>query len=171
GFKNWMEMSKPRDLERIFDTLEYGKWKGFRESEDSRFTTLVLPRVLSRLPYGAGTRPIEEFNYEEVELDESGKPKPVPHEHYAWMNAAYVLGARLTDSFARYGFCTAIRGAENGGRVEGLPAHIFLSDDGDLDLKCPTEIGIGDRRENELSKLGFLPLCHYKNTDYAVFFG
>jgi type VI secretion system protein ImpC len=171
GFQNWTEMSKPRDLERIFDTIEYTKWKAFRESEDSRFTTLVLPRVLSRLPYGAMTRPVEEFNYEEVELEAGGKPKAVPHEHYSWMNAAYVLGARLTDAFARFGFCTAIRGAENGGRVEGLPAHIFLSDDGDLDLKCPTEIGIGDRRENELSKLGFLPLCHYKGTDYAVFFG
>ena len=87
------------------------------------------------------------------------------------MNAAYVMGTRLTDAFAKYGFCTAIRGAEGGGKVEGLPAHVFTSDDGDPDLKCPTEIGITDRRETELSKLGFLPLCHYKNTDYAVFFG
>ena len=100
-----------------------------------------------------------------------GKAKPVPHEHYCWMNAAYVMGTRLTDAFAKYGFCTAIRGAEGGGKVEGLPAHVFTSDDGDADLKCPTEIGITDRREAELSKLGFLPLCHYKNTDYAVFFG
>ena len=132
---------------------------------------LTMPRVLSRLPYGANTKPIEEFGYEEVELDAKGRAKPVPHDHYTWMNAAYVLGTRLTDAFAKYGFCTAIRGAEGGGKVEGLPAHIFTSDDGDPDLKCPTEIGITDRREDELSKLGFLPLCHYKNTDYSVFFG
>ena len=100
-----------------------------------------------------------------------GKAKPVPNDHYAWMNAAYVLGTRMTDSFAKSGFCVAIRGAEGGGKVEGLPAHIFTSDDGDPDLACPTEIGITDRREAELSKLGFLLLCHYKNTDYAVFFG
>jgi type VI secretion system protein ImpC len=171
GFETFSEMSRPRDLEKIFDTVEYAKWKSYRESEDSRFVTLVMPRVLSRLPYGSQTKPVEEFNFEEVPLDSSGKAKPVPHEHYAWMNAAYVYGARLTDAFAQYGFCTAIRGAEGGGKVEGLPAHIFTSDDGDLDLKCPAEIGITDRREAELSKLGFLPICHYKNTDYAVFFG
>src|SRR5262245_57728120 len=172
GFENsWTELSKPRDLEKIFDTVEYTKWKSYRDSEDSRFVNLVCPRVLARLPYGAATKPIEEFDFEEVELDKKGKAKPVPHDHYCWMNAAYVLGTKLTDAFAKYGFCVAIRGAEGGGKVEGLPAHSFVSDDGDPDLKCPAEIGITDRREAELSKLGFLPLCHYKNTDYAVFFG
>ena len=125
-----------------------------------------MPRVLARMPYGADTKPIEEFGYEEVDAS-----KPVPHDDFTWMNAAYVMGTKMTDAFAKYGFCTAIRGAEGGGKVEGLPAFIFTSDDGDKDLKCPTEIGITDRREAELSKLGFLPLCHYKNTDYAVFFG
>jgi type VI secretion system protein ImpC len=171
GFDSWSELSKPRDLEKIFEQIEYTQWKSYRESEDSRFVTLVMPRVLSRLPYGSSTKPIEEFEFEEVELDSLGKAKPVPHSHYSWMNAAYVSGTKLTDAFAKYGWCTAIRGAEGGGKVEGLPAHIFTSDDGDPDLKCPTEIGITDRREAEISKLGFLALCHYKNTDYAVFFG
>jgi type VI secretion system protein ImpC len=171
GFERFTELSRPRDLEKIFDTVEYTKWKSYRETEDARFVTLVMPRVLSRLPYGSQTKPIEEFDYEEVALDRRGKAKAVPHEHYCWMNAAYVLGARLTDAFSKYGFCVAIRGAEGGGKVEGLPAHVFTSDDGDPDLKCPTEIGITDRREAELSRLGLLPLCHYKNTDYAVFFG
>jgi len=171
GFNNWNELSKPRDLEKIFDTVEYTKWNSYRDTPDSRFVSLVMPRVLARLPYGSQTKPVEEFNFEEVELDASGKAKPVNHTHYSWMNAAYVKGARLTNAFAKYGWCTAIRGAEGGGKVEGLPAHVFRSDDGDLDLKCPTEVGITDRRESELSKLGFLPRCHYKNTDYAVFFG
>jgi type VI secretion system protein ImpC len=171
GFDGWTDLAKPRDLEKIFETVEYAKWRSFRDTEDARFVTLVCPRVLSRLPYGATTKPIEEFEFEEVEIDKSGKSKPVPNEHYAWMNASYIMGCRLTDAFAKYGFCVAIRGAEGGGKVEGLPAHTFTSDDGDPDLKCPTEIGITDRREAELSKLGFLPLCHYKNTDYAVFFG
>ena len=166
GFESWTELSKPRDLEKIFMAIEYTKWKSFRESEDSRFVSLVMPRTLARMPYGADTKPIEEFGYEEVDAS-----KPVPHENFTWMNAAYVMGTKMTDAFAKYGFCTAIRGAEGGGKVEGLPAFIFTSDDGDKDLKCPTELGITDRREAELSKLGFLPLCHYKNTDYAVFFG
>ena len=166
GFDNWQELTKPRDLEKIFQAIEYTKWKSFRDSEDSRFVSLVMPRVLARMPYGADTKPIEEFGFEEVD-----STKPVPHENFSWMNAAYVMGTKMTDAFAKYGFCTAIRGAEGGGKVEGLPAFIFTSDDGDKDLKCPTEIGITDRREAELSKLGFLPLCHYKNTDYAVFFG
>ncbi|HKM55481.1 MAG TPA: type VI secretion system contractile sheath large subunit, partial [Isosphaeraceae bacterium] len=166
GFDNWQELTKPRDLEKIFQAIEYTKWKSFRDSEDSRFVSLVMPRVLARMPYGADTKPIEEFGFEEVDAT-----KPVPHENFSWMNAAYVMGTKMTDAFAKYGFCTAIRGAEGGGKVEGLPAFIFTSDDGDKDLKCPTEIGITDRREAELSKLGFLPLCHYKNTDYAVFFG
>jgi type VI secretion system protein ImpC len=171
GFGGWEELAKPRDLEKIFEPVEYTKWRSYRDSEDSRFVTLVMPRVLGRLPYGAATKPIEEFDYEEGELDKKGKPLPLPHDHFCWMNAAYVLGTKLTDAFAKYGWCTAIRGAEGGGKVEGLPPFVFKSDDGSSDLKCPTEIGITDRRENELSKLGFLPLCHYKNTDYAVFFG
>jgi type VI secretion system protein ImpC len=132
---------------------------------------LTAPRTLARLPYGKNTKPVEEFSYEEVALDKKGKSISVAHDQYCWMNTAYVLGSRLTDAFSKYGWCTAIRGAEGGGKVEGLPAHIFQADDGDMDLKCPTEIAITDRREAELSKLGFLPLCHYKNTDYAVFFG
>jgi type VI secretion system protein ImpC len=166
GFNNWEELTKPRDLEKIFLATDYIKWRSYRDSEDSRFVTLTMPRVLSRLPYGAMTKPVEQFDYEEVDGS-----KPVPHDQFTWMNAAYVLGARMTDAFAQSGFCTAIRGAEGGGKVEGLPAFVFTSDDGDRDLKCPTEIGITDRRENELGKLGFMPLSHYRNTDYAVFFG
>ncbi|WP_395673222.1 type VI secretion system contractile sheath large subunit [Inquilinus sp.] len=171
GFNDYTELSRPRDLEKIFESQEYAKWRSFRESEDSRFVTLTMPRALARLPYGANTRRIEEFGYEEAPADPNGAPRAMDHDNYCWMNAAYVMGARLTDAFAQYGWCTAIRGAEGGGKVENLPFHTFVSDDGDPDHKCPTEIGITDRREAELSRLGFLPLCHYKNTDYAVFFG
>jgi type VI secretion system protein ImpC len=171
GFEDWRELSKPRDLAKIFESQEYIKWRSFRDSEDSRFVSLVLPRVIARLPYGAATSPVEDFAYEEAPQDANGAARPMEHEEYCWMNAAYVLGARLTDAFARSGFCVAIRGAEGGGKVENLATHVFTSDDGDLDTKCPTEIGITDRRELELSNQGFLPLCHYKNTDYAVFFG
>ncbi len=171
GFESHTELSKPRDLEKIFDSAEYTKWRSFRDSEDARFVTLTMPRVLARLPYGAATKPVEEFNFEEAEVTSDGRHVESAHDDYCWMNAAYTMGATLTQSYAEYGWCTSIRGAEGGGKVEGLPAHTFVSDDGDMDLKCPTEIGITDRREAELSKLGFLPLCHYKNTDYAVFFG
>jgi type VI secretion system protein ImpC len=171
GFQDWTELSKPRDLAKIFETAEYAKWRSFRDSEDSRFVSLVMPRVIARLPYGAATKPVDEFNYEEAPYDANGAALPMGHHDYCWMNAAYTMGTRLTSAFAQNGFCTAIRGAEGGGKVEGLPAHVFTSDDGDADAKCPTEIGITDRREFELSNQGFLPLCHYKNTDYAVFFG
>ena len=171
GMDSFSELSKPRDLEKIFLDETYTKWRSFRDSDDARYVVLTMPRSLARLPYGKNTKVVEEFDFEEVELDEKGDAKPVPHDNYSWMNASYVLGARLTDAFAKTGWCTAIRGAENGGKVEGLPAHVFTADDGDKALKCPTEIAITDRREAELSKLGFLPLCHYKNTDYAVFFG
>jgi len=166
GFESFTELSKPRDLGKIFESAEYIKWRSFRDSEDSRFVVLTMPRVLARLPYGKETKPIEAFNFEEINLDNGPK-----HDDYCWMNAAYAMGAVLTRSYAESGWCTTIRGAEGGGKVEGLPSHVFTSDDGDMDQKCPTEIGITDRRESELSKLGFLPLCHYKNTNYAVFFG
>jgi type VI secretion system protein ImpC len=171
GFDDYTELSKPRDLGGIFESQEYIKWRSFRDSEDSRFVTLVMPRVLSRLPYGESTKPVESFNFEEFEQDESGMSKAANHDDYCWMNASYVMGATLTKAFAENSWCTAIRGAEGGGKVEGLPSHLFKSDDGDTDQKCPTEIGITDRREAELSNQGFLPLCHYKNTDYSVFFG
>ena len=172
GFDNWEELTKPRDLEKVFESLEYTKWRSFRDSDDSRFVSLTMPRFLSRLPYGAASKPVEEFNYEEFEVEpKDGRSVSTDNGDYCWSNAAYAMATNMTAAFSQYGFCTAIRGAEGGGKVEGLPTHIFTSDDGDPDLKCPTEIGITDRREAELSQLGFLPLCHYKNTDYAVFFG
>lgn len=171
GFDDWTELTKPRDLAKIFDTAEYTKWRGFRDTEDARFVSLVMPRVLARVPYGEATKPVEEFCYEEAPYDASGAAQALNHKEYCWMNAAYTMGVRMTNSFAESGFCVAIRGAEGGGKVENLPTHLFQSDDGDMDGKCPTEVGITDRREFELSNLGFLPLCHYKNTDYAVFFG
>lgn len=171
GLSDFRELTKPRDLKKNFDSLEYIRWKSFRESEDSRFVTLTMPRVLARMPYGAATKPIDEFALEEAPKDAKGNEKPLQHDQYCWMSSAYALGVRLTESFALNGFCTAIRGAENGGKVEGLPTHTFLSDDGDLATQCPTEVSISDRREYELSESGFLPLIHYKNTDYAVFMG
>lgn len=171
GMKDFTQLSTPMDLGQTFDTVEYAQWRSFRDSEDSRFVTLAMPRILARPPYGKDTRKVEEFDFEEVPVDSRGKAKKVPHEHFCWMNAAYVLGTKLTEAFAETGWCTRIRGAENGGKVEGLPLFTFQTDEGDIDQKCPTEIGIADRREAELSKLGFLSLNHYKDTDYAVFFG
>ncbi len=172
GFGDWSELARPRDLEKVFESLEYTQWRSFRESEDSRFVCLTMPKVMARLPYGQESNPIEEFGFEECEIDpNTGLAVNTEHDDYCWMNSSFVLGTKLTNAFANTGFCTAIRGAEGGGKVESLPTHYFLSEEGDPDMKCPTEVGITDRREAELSHLGFLPLCHYKNTDYAVFFG
>ena len=171
GMDSWADLPNPRDLAKTFENAQYTSWRSFRDSEDSRFVVMTMPRVLSRLPYGKQTKTVDEFEFEEVNLGNKGESIEVPHDQYCWMNAAYVLGSRLTDAFAKTGFCTAIRGAENGGKVENLPVHVFRSKEGDDDIKCPTEILITDRREKELSDLGFLSLCHYKDTDYAVFFG
>jgi type VI secretion system protein ImpC len=160
---SYTNIGAPRDLAKIFDTTEYAKWKGFRESEDSRYVGLCMPRVLMRLPYGRDTKPVDGFNYEEG-VDGND------HSKYLWGNAAYALGARLTNAFAQFGWCAAIRGVEGGGLVEGLPAHTFRTDEGDVALKCPTEVAITDRREKELADLGFIPLVHCKGTDYAAFF-
>ncbi len=170
GLSSWSELSNPRDLEKMFESAEFAKWRSFRETDDSRFVTLTMPRVLARMPYGRDTLQAEGFDYEETGSESKATSK-MDHNDYCWMNAAYVLGSRITNAVTKYGWPTAIRGAEGGGKVENLPMHTFKTDDGDVDAQCPTEIGITDRRENELSKLGFMPLSHYKNTDYAVFFG
>ncbi|KTT04964.1 EvpB family type VI secretion protein [Pseudomonas oryzihabitans] len=158
------ELAVPRDLAKIFESLELIKWQSFRESEDSRYVSLALPRYLVRLPYGPDTRPVEGMNFVE---DVNG----TEHDKYLWGNAAWLLAQRITDAFAKYGWCAAIRGVEGGGAVEGLPAHTFTTASGDLTLKCPTEVAITDRREKELDELGFIALCHKKNSDLAVFFG
>ncbi len=163
---NWeafTELGGPRDLSKIFTSAEYVKWKSFRESEDSRYVGLTLPHILMRLPYGSETIPVEEFNFEE---DVDG----TDHKKYLWGNAAFALGTRLTDAFAKYGWCAAIRGVEGGGLVKGLPTHTFRTDEGEVALKCPTEIAITDRREKEFADMGFIPLVHCKGTDYAAFF-
>ncbi|MDR7192647.1 type VI secretion system contractile sheath large subunit [Luteimonas terrae] len=165
GLESFTDLGKPRDMAKIFDTVEYAKWKSFREGEDSRYVGLTLPRFLGRLPYNPkdGTT-VEGFNFvEEVDA--------LDHSKYLWCNTAYAFGARLTKAFEDYGWCAAIRGVEGGGLVEDLPTHTFRTDDGEIALKCPTEVAITDRREKELSDLGFIPLVHCKNTDYAAFFG
>ncbi|HRO61381.1 MAG TPA: type VI secretion system contractile sheath large subunit [Burkholderiaceae bacterium] len=165
GLEGFTDLGKPRDLAKVFDTIEYAKWKSFRDGEDSRYVGLTLPRFLGRLPYDPkeGTT-VEGFNYVE---DVSG----TDHDKYLWCNTAYAFAARLTQAFEDFGWCAAIRGVEGGGLVEDLPTHTFRTDDGEVALKCPTEIAITDRREKELSDLGFIPLVHCKNTDYAAFFG
>ena len=163
NWESFTELGGPRDLAKLFQTVEYAKWKSFRESEDSRYTALALPHILMRLPYGQDNVPVETFGYEE-QVDGTD------HDKYLWGNAAYALGTRLTDAFAKYHWCAAIRGVEGGGLVEGLPTHTFNTDEGEVALKCPTEIAITDRREKEFADLGFIPLVHCKDTDYAAFF-
>ena len=165
GLESYIELGKPRDMAKVFDTVEYAKWKSFRESEDSRYVGLALPRFLGRLPYNPIDGEVTDgFNFVE---DVDG----TDHDKYLWCNAAFAFAARLTSAFENYGWCAAIRGVEGGGLVEDLPTHTFRTDDGEVALKCPTEISITDRREKELSDLGFIPLVHCKNTDYAAFFG
>lgn len=160
---NFTNLDAPRDIGKIFDTTEYAKWKSFRQSEDSRYAALALPHVLMRLPYGKDNVQVDAFSYEE-------NVDGTDHSKYLWANAAWALGARLTQSFALYSWCASIRGVEGGGLVEGLPAHTFRTDEGDVALKCPTEIAISDRREKELADQGLVPLVHCKGTDYAAFF-
>ena len=164
GWESFSEMSEVRDISKIFDRTEYAKWRSFRDSEDSRYVGLTLPHTLGRVPYGAATKPTETFRFEE---DTDGKD----HKKYLWTNAAYSLGTRLTEAFAMYGWCVAIRGVEGGGLVDSLPTHTFQTDEGEVAMKCPTEVAITDRREKEFADNGFIPLVHCKGTDYAAFFG
>lgn len=164
GWDTFSEMTEVRDVAKIFDRTEYMKWRSFRESEDSRYVGLTMPHVLMREPYGEATKPTESFRFEE---DVDGRD----HKKYLWGNAAYALGARLTEAFSMYGWCVAIRGVEGGGLVQGLPTHTFSTDEGEVAMKCPTEVAITDRREKEFADNGFIPLVHCKGTDYAAFFG
>jgi type VI secretion system protein ImpC len=163
NMESFGDIGTVRDIAKIFDNTEYAKWKSFRDSEDSRYVGLAMPHILMRLPYGPDTKTVEGFDFRE-KVDGTDPSK------YLWGNAAYALGARLTNAFAQFGWCAAIRGVEGGGLVEGLPAHTFRTDEGDVALKCPTEIAITDRREKELADNGFIPLVHCKGTDYAAFF-
>ena len=164
GMESWQELSNPRDLTKIFQSPEYAPWRSLRDSDDAKYLGLTMPRFLSRIPYGGKTNPVDEFAFEE---DTEG----ADHNKYVWSNAAYAMGTNITRSFKLYGWCARIRGAESGGMLEGLPCHTFPTDDGGVDMKCPTEIAITDRREAELAKNGMMPLSHWKNTDYAVFVG
>ncbi len=162
--ESWGELSNPRDLTKIFQSAEYAAWRSLRESEDSRYIGLAMPRFLARLPYGAKTNPVEGFDFEE---DVEG----TDHNRYVWANSAYAMATNITRAFKLYGWCTTIRGVESGGAVANLPVHSFPTDDGGVDMKCPTEIAISDRREAELAKNGFMPLVHRKNSDFAAFIG
>ncbi len=161
---SWQELANPRDLTKVFTTPEYAAWRSLRESEDAKYLGLALPRFLARIPYGARTNPVEAFNFEE----DTGS---ADHGRYTWANAAYAMATNINRSFKQYGWCSQIRGIESGGAVSNLPTHTFPTDDGGVDMKCPTEIAIEDRREAELAKNGFMPLIHRKNSDFAAFIG
>jgi len=163
NLESFSQLDAPRALSNAFDSTEYAKWKAFRQTEDSRYVALTCPRILMREPYGSATKPVEAFDYEEA-VD--GKN----HDHYLWGNAAWALGARVTNAFAQFGWCAMIRGVESGGLVDGLPVHNFRTDSGDIAMKCPTEAQITDRREKELADLGFAALVHQKDTPNACFF-
>ena len=160
---SWQELANPRDLTKIFQTPDHAAWRAFRESDDSRYVGLAMPRFLARAPYGAKTNPVDAFNFEE---DTAGGA-----DKFTWANAAYAMAVNINRSFKNYGWCSQIRGIESGGAVEGLPVHTFPTDDGGVDMTCPTEIAISDRRDAELSKNGFMPLVHKKNSDLAAFIG
>jgi type VI secretion system protein ImpC len=161
---SWQEIANPRDLTKIFENTEYAPWRSLRQSDDSRFIGLAMPRFLGRMPYGAKSNPVDEFNFEE-------RTEGANHNRFVWVNAAYAMGVNINRSYKWYGWATSIRGVESGGVVENLPCHTFPTDDGGVDMKCPTEIAISDRREAELAKNGFMPLIHRKNTDSAAFIG
>jgi len=162
--ESWGELANPRDLTKIFSTPDYAAWRSLRESEDARYIGMAMPRFLSRLPYGAKTDPVDEFDFEE-------NTEAANSKNYTWSNAAYAMATNINRSFKLYGWCSRIRGIESGGAVENLPVHSFPTDDGGVDMKCPTEIAISDRREAELAKSGFMPLVHKKNSDFAAFIG
>ncbi|HEX8755751.1 MAG TPA: type VI secretion system contractile sheath large subunit [Steroidobacteraceae bacterium] len=164
GMDSWQELANPRDLAKIFGAPDYAAWRSLRESDDAKYIGLAMPRFLARLPYGAKTNPVEEFEFEEETTGGN-------HSRYSWANAAYAMAVNVNRAFKTYGWCTSIRGVESGGAVEGLPVHTFPSDDGGVDMKCPTEIAISDRREAELANCGLMPLIHRKNTDTAAFIG
>ncbi len=164
GWDSWNELVNPRDLSKIFEAPDYAGWRSLRESENARYLALCMPRVLAREPFGSKTVKVEEFNFEEETDGHDGK-------NYAWMNAAYAMAANINRAYKEYGWTVRIRGVNSGGEVTALPVHTFPTDDGSVDMKCPTEIAISDRREGELSKSGLIPLVHRKNTDRAAFIG
>jgi type VI secretion system protein ImpC len=162
--ESWQELANPRDLIKIFTTPPYAAWRSLRESDNARYIGLTMPRFLARQPYGAKTNPVEDFNFEE-------NTAGTGHSKYTWANSAYLMATNINRSFKCYGWCASIRGVEGGGIVEGLPTHTGPTDDDDVDMKCPTEIAISDRREAELAKNGVMPLIHRKNSDEAAFIG
>ncbi|PBI77976.1 EvpB family type VI secretion protein [Campylobacter jejuni] len=161
---SFSEMPRPRDLGKLFETSDYARWKSFRQSDDSRYVGLTLPRVIGRLPYGAKTVSVDAFNFEE-KIDENNDGAS-----YLWVNAAYDLAGRMVEAFEEHGWCAAIRGVEGGGLVKSLPTYNYISQTGEKVMQCPTEVAISDRREKELAELGFIPLIYCKGTDYAAFF-
>jgi type VI secretion system protein ImpC len=202
---DFSELDMPRDLTKIFGSTLFAKWKSFRDSEDSRYVALCLPRFLLRSPYGkddyrlidkttgdnikdektkdakkeslVGRAPADVIDFQEqmvksvpVNGAKNGDANP-PSNYFLWGNAAYLFTQRITNAFSLYKWTAAIRGVEGGGLVEGLPAINFQTSEGDVAFKCPVEVSITDRREKELSDLGFIALVHRKNTDQAAFFG
>ena len=170
-FNSFVNFNEGKPVAAGFDSPAYASWNAFRESDDSRYVALTLPKTIARLPYGKQTVPVKSFDFEELKHDANGNAYPESQDDLVWSNAAFEYGLLLTQAYTKFGWCTAIRGNDNGGKVENLPNFTYYTPAGDLVQQCPSEVNLTDEREKELSDLGFLPLVHYKNTSYAVFMG
>ena len=170
-FDSFETFSEGKPVAAGFDSPAYASWNAFRASDDSRYVALTLPKTIARLPYGQATVKVSSFEFEELSKDANGNAAPESQDDFVWSNAAYEYGLLLTQAYTQFGWCTAIRGTDNGGKVENLSNFTYYTPAGDLVQQCPSEVNLTDEREKELSDLGFLPLVHYKNTNYAVFMG
>ena len=171
GISSFETLNAGKPVAPGFASPAYASWNAFRDSDDARYVALTLPRALARLPYGASGTSIKDFTFEEFPKENDGERRPSREHSFTWSNACFEMGLLMHNAFTAFGWCTAIRGLENGGKVENLPSYTYKSEAGDLVQQCPTEVNLTDEREKELSDLGFLPLVHYKNANFAVFMG
>lgn len=170
-FQSVTQFADGKPVAAGFDAPAYASWNAFRAADESRYVALTLPKTLARQPYGTGGKSICRFEFEELPQRADGSAQVSSQDQFVWSNAAYAYGLLLTQAYRRFGWCTAVRGAENGGKVDNLPNYIYRNDARDVVQLCPAQVNLTDEREKELSDLGFLPLVHYKNAAHGVFMG
>ncbi len=159
GFESTMDFERLSSLRGILDQTGYEKWKSMRETEPSRWLTLLFNRFLLRYPYGPDHIRVKAFDYTET-LPASPMPA------YLWGNPVWGIGSLLTRQFAATGNCLDITGWQRG-LIQDLPIREVQLAGGET-AQCPLEVNISEDLLADIAKAGIIALVSRMNTDSAV---
>lgn len=156
GIRSFDGHTDPREWD-LSGTSEAGRlWNVLRAVPEAPRLGMIVPRFLSRLPYGRETDPLEAFQFEEFDGQ-------APHDKYLWSNGCFIAALLIAQSFTEYEWQMDKRFLQD---VERLPLHMYKYNGETVYQPC-AEVLFTQVGAEQLMDFGLMPLLSYKNTDHV----